>query len=121
MGLLDTITIEVVSFRACAPFPVLLPFFKCILQVVFCEGLQHRMRFCLDHHSCIKMAAFQSYLQSGKQKKVGWVRGGSDDVFGHKFPGEKESVKRCVVMVQQPVSLSPKFGTKSSHIFMQSQ
>jgi hypothetical protein len=37
-----------------------------------------------------------------------------------KVPGEKGSVKRCVVVMQQPVLLSPKFGAKSSHIFMQS-
>jgi hypothetical protein len=35
--------------------------------------------------------------------------------FGQKFPGEKESV----VAMQQPVLLTPKFGAKSSHIFMQ--
>jgi hypothetical protein len=34
-----TITLEVVSFRAYSPFPALLPFFKCILEVVFCEGV----------------------------------------------------------------------------------
>jgi hypothetical protein len=38
---------------------------------------------------------------------------------GKKFPGEKGSVLRCVVM-QQPDLLSPKFGAKSSHIFTQS-
>jgi hypothetical protein len=42
--------------------------FKCILEVVFCEGVQHRLRFCLDHLSCVKMAAFQFYRQSEKQK-----------------------------------------------------
>jgi hypothetical protein len=42
---------------------------KCIMEVVFCKGVQHRLRFCLDH--CVKMAAF--YLQLGKQRKEGWV------------------------------------------------
>jgi hypothetical protein len=37
--------------------------------------------------------------------------------FGQKFTGEKGSVRRCVVM-QLPVLLLPKFGGKSSHIFM---
>jgi hypothetical protein len=36
---------------------------------VFCEGDQHCLRFCLHHLSCVKMAAFQLYLQSGKQKR----------------------------------------------------
>jgi hypothetical protein len=35
LGLLATITLEVVSFSAYAQFPALLPFFKCILKVVF--------------------------------------------------------------------------------------
>jgi hypothetical protein len=38
--------------------------------------------------------------------------------FGQKFDGEKESVGQCVVMLQQPVILSPKFRAK--HILMQS-
>jgi hypothetical protein len=40
---------------------------------VFCEGVYHRLRFCLDHLSCVKMAVFQFHLQSGKQRKIGWV------------------------------------------------
>jgi hypothetical protein len=56
LDLLATITLEVVPFRAYAPFPALLPFLKCILEDVFCEGVLHRLRFCLDHLSCAKMA-----------------------------------------------------------------
>jgi hypothetical protein len=56
---------------------------------VFCEGVQHRLRFCLDHIDCVKMAAFQFYLQSGKQRNVGWVGYVSHVVFGQKFPGDK--------------------------------
>jgi hypothetical protein len=37
-------------------------------------------------------------------------------VFGQKFPGEKESVRWCIVVNKQPVLLLP----KSSHIFTQS-
>jgi hypothetical protein len=37
LGLLETINLEVVLFRAYAPFPALLPFFKRIPEVVFCE------------------------------------------------------------------------------------
>jgi hypothetical protein len=33
-----------------------------------------------------QMAAFQFYLQSGKQRKVGWVGDGSHIIFGHKIP-----------------------------------
>jgi hypothetical protein len=68
LGLLATITLEVVPFGAYAPFPALLSSFKSILEVVFCEGVRHRLRFCLSILSCVKMVAFQFYLQSGKQK-----------------------------------------------------
>jgi hypothetical protein len=69
--------------------------FKYILEVVFCEGVQHHLRFCLDPLNCVKMAAFQFYLQSGKQRKlwrgqvrqVGWVWDDSHIVFSKKFPG----------------------------------
>jgi hypothetical protein len=93
---------------------------KCILEVVFCESVQHRLRFCLDHLNCVKMAAFQFYLLSGKQRTVKWVGNDSHVVFGYKFFDERESVRRCVIVMQQPVLLSPKFGAKSSHIFTQS-
>jgi hypothetical protein len=62
------------------------------------------------------MAAFQFYLQSRKQRKAGWVGGKSHVVFGQKFPGEKGSVRQCVVLVQQPFLSLPKFGAKPSHI-----
>jgi hypothetical protein len=48
------------------------------------------------------------------------VEDDSHFVFGQEFPGEEGSVRRCVVMMQHPVLLSPKFGAKSSYIFMQS-
>jgi hypothetical protein len=66
------------------------------------------------------MAAFQFHFPSGKQKS----RVGGDDsrvVFGQKFlSGTKGNVKRRLVVMQQPVLLLPKFGTKFSHIFTQS-
>jgi hypothetical protein len=40
--------------------------------------------------------------------------------LGQNFPGEKGSVRRCVVVMQRPIRLPPKFGKQSSHIFMQS-
>jgi hypothetical protein len=86
---------------------------------VFSEGVQHRLRFCLDYLDCVKMAAFQLYLQSGKQRKVGFLGTTGILFLVKKIPGEKESVKRCVVVMQQPVLLSPKLRPKSSHIFTQ--
>jgi hypothetical protein len=107
LGLLATITLEAVPFSKYAPFPVFLHFLKCILEVA--------LRFCLVHLSCAKIAVFRFYRQSEKQKKLGWVGDDSHVIFGKKFSGEKESVRRCNVM-QQPVLLSPKFAAKSSHI-----
>jgi hypothetical protein len=72
LGLLASITLKVVPFQAYAPFPALAAFLKCILEVLFCEGVQHCLQFSLDHPSCVKMAAFQLYLQSGKQREEGW-------------------------------------------------
>jgi hypothetical protein len=65
------------------------------------------------------MAAFQLYLQRGKQRKVGSV-GDESHVFEKKFPNEKGNVIRCVVVMQQPAILSPNFGEKCSHFFKQS-
>jgi hypothetical protein len=59
-------------------------------------------------HLC-QNAAFQYHLQLGKQK----IKVSGDDshvIFNQEF-GD--------VMMQQPVLLLPKFGVKSSHIFMQ--
>jgi hypothetical protein len=121
LDLLATITLEVVPFRAYAPFPPILPFLNCILEVVFCDDVQHRIRFCPQHLNCVNMAAFQFYLQSGKQKKVGGVGDDNHVALGQKFHDEKGCVRRCVVVMQQPVLLSPNFGAKSSQIFTQSR
>jgi hypothetical protein len=120
LGLLATVTIEVDPFRAYAPFLELLPFFKCILEAVFCEGVQDRLRFCLDRLSCVKMMAFQFYLQLGEQRRVGREGNESNFLSGQEFPGGNGSARRCVVVMKQPVFLSPKFATKSSYIFTQS-
>jgi hypothetical protein len=94
-------------------------FLKYSLEVVFCEGVQHRLLFCLHHLNCVRLAAFRFYLQLGKRKSM---VGGDDRhvVFGQKFPDENGSVRWCVVIMQQPVILLPKFRAMSSHIFMQS-
>jgi hypothetical protein len=76
LGLLAPIIIEVLTFHAYAPFLELLPFLKCILEVVFCEGLQHFPRFCLHHLNCAKMAVVQFIFIRGN-KKVRWVGGDS--------------------------------------------
>jgi hypothetical protein len=96
LDLLATITLKAVPFRMYAQFKVLLSFFKCTLKAMFCEGVQ----YCLGHLNCVKLAAFQFYLQSGKQRKVGWVGDDSHVIFCQKVPGEKGSVRWCIVMMQ---------------------
>jgi hypothetical protein len=59
-------------------------------------------------------------VESEQQRKVGCVEGTSRVVFGKKFRGGKGSVRRCVVVMHQPVLLPPKFGSKSSQIFTHS-
>jgi hypothetical protein len=66
--------------------------FKCILEAMFCESVQYHLRFCLDHFNCVKMAAFQCYFQSGKQRKRKAV--GTIAMFLiKKFPGGKGSLR----------------------------
>jgi hypothetical protein len=40
LGVLATITLQVVPFQVYAPIPGLQQFLECILEVVFCEGVQ---------------------------------------------------------------------------------
>jgi hypothetical protein len=96
-------------------FPVLLPSFKCILEVMFCEGgiLPQSPQLCQNGGLSVL-----SSISETEKSRVG--AGNSHAVFGQKFPGEKESGRWCVVVMQEPVLLSPKFGVKSSTIFIQS-
>jgi hypothetical protein len=75
---------RVCSFRSASAI------FKCILEVMFCKVVWRRLLFCLQHLRCVKMATSQFYLQSGKQRKLGWVGDVSHVSFGKKFPGERE-------------------------------
>jgi hypothetical protein len=84
MCLLATITLKVDYFCTYARFPALLPFYKCILELIF---------WTVFSTNCVKMAAIQFYLQSEEQRKVGWVGDENHVVSGQKFPGEKESMR----------------------------
>jgi hypothetical protein len=52
----------------------------------------------------------------GGNRKVGWVGEDSHVVFGQKLPGEKGSVRRCVLMMQQPTAIG-----RSLHTFSRSR
>jgi hypothetical protein len=99
LDLLATITLVVAPFHAFAPFPALLPFFKCILEVVFCKGVQYRLWFCLDLFNCVKMMAFLFYLQSG-------------GLQSNSFLVKNSLVRWCAFVIHQPVLLSPQFRVK---------
>jgi hypothetical protein len=67
--------------------------FKCILEVVFCEDVQHNLWFCLNrlnHLNYAKTAAFQLYLPSVREtQKSGVGVGWQSCSFGQKFPDKK--------------------------------
>jgi hypothetical protein len=71
LGLLTTITLEVDPFSIYALFSVLLPFLKCILEAVLCEGVQYRLWFCLNHlFFCVKVGVFSFIFNQGNKEKV---------------------------------------------------
>jgi hypothetical protein len=92
-------------FRKYALFPACLQFFKCILEVVFCAGVQHHLQSCLYHLNCIKKA--------GNRAKAQGTKSDEQDMWGttfmlflvKKFPCEKGSVRWCTVVMQEPVLL----------------
>jgi hypothetical protein len=89
LGLLVIVSFEVISFCVYAKFPSLLPFFACILEVVFSE-YQHRLLVRIEHLFYVKMAALLLFFQPRKQRKLGWLWDDSHVVFGQEFPGGKE-------------------------------
>jgi hypothetical protein len=83
------ITLQVAPFSAYIAFPALLPFLRCILEVVFCERVHHSLRF-LSSQLCKNQC---SIMDTENRRICG---GDSHIVFGQKFLGEKGSVRWCV-------------------------
>jgi hypothetical protein len=50
-----------------------LSYIELILEAVFCEAVQHLLRFCLNYLNCVKMAAFQRKAAGGQVRRVEWV------------------------------------------------
>jgi hypothetical protein len=69
--------------------------------------------------SCVN-APFPAILPVFKRilEVMFWEGDDSRVVFDKKFPGEKGSMRWCIVVMQQPVLLLPKFMAKPTHIFM---
>jgi hypothetical protein len=61
-----------------------------------------------------------SFILNQGNRNPEWVADDSHDVFGQKFPSEKGSVRRRVVVMQQLVLLLPEFRAKSLQTFKQS-
>jgi hypothetical protein len=72
-GLLAIITLKVISLHVYAPFTALLPFHKCILEVMFCDGVQH--------HGTAQRQPFGFIFNQRSRKKEAWVRDYSHVVF----------------------------------------
>jgi hypothetical protein len=66
------------------------------------------------------MAAFQFYLQSGKQRKVGWVQDNSRVGFGKKNSLVKRKCETVCCHDTTASSFVAKFGVKFLHIFTRS-
>jgi hypothetical protein len=99
LALLATITLEVVSFGAFAPFLALLLF--SILPAIL-PSSPH-----LCQNGGISIGEIEK--SHGQIGRVEWVGDNSHVVLRQKFPGEKGSVRQCVITMQQPVLLSPKY------------
>jgi hypothetical protein len=108
LGLPATITLEVVPFRAYGPIPMLLPVFKYMLEIVFLEGLQQRLRFHVDHLNC-ENGGFSVLISIRGNGKVRWVGDDSRVGFCQKLPRGEGNMGLCVVIMQQPAFLSPEF------------
>jgi hypothetical protein len=86
---------------------------------MFCEGDSTAWNSASSPHLC-QNGGLPVLSSIGGNRKIGWVGDNSHVVCSQKFPGWKGSVRWCIVVMQQPVVLSPKFRSKSSHIFMHS-
>jgi hypothetical protein len=86
---------------------------------MFCESVERHLCF-IDHLNCVKMVAFQFHLQSGNFDTFEVIDAelqvalntltehdfqNMSNIFRQIFPGEKGSVRWCIVVMQQPVLL----------------
>jgi hypothetical protein len=81
LDLLATITLEVVPFHVSCDF---------VSIISLCQN-----------------GGFSVLSSIGETEKFG---GGSPVILSQKFPGQRGNVRQCIVMMQQAVFLSPKFG-----------
>jgi len=109
------------------PVPPSPPFLERFLEVLFyqCQALSAIRPISPQWYQTGVLSASISFLEKGRNHREpnqGSTVGGGNShfVFRQKLLGEDGSMRRVVVMVKQPGLFSPKFGTKSSHVFTQS-
>jgi hypothetical protein len=81
---LASINLEAVPFREYAKFLAFLPNLN-----ASCEGVQYRLRFCLDQLSCAKMEVFSfgqtKSVLGGQFRQEDWMGDDSGVAFGKKI------------------------------------
>jgi hypothetical protein len=95
LGLVTNIAPKIFPFRAYATFQALLPFFKVILEVVFCEDV--RAPSALIATIVSKRRPF-GFIFNWGNRKLRLAQDNSHVVFGKNFPGE-EGMRQCGVMI----------------------
>jgi hypothetical protein len=102
LGLLATITLEVVPFHPYAPFHVLLLFLNAYWKLSSVRVFSIACDSAWITSVVSKWRPF-SFIVNQENRKVGWMGEDSLVIFGQKVTGEKGRVRRCIVMMQQRV------------------
>jgi hypothetical protein len=103
--------------------PSFSPCFRSTMKVIFLNALEYCLWFPLNIRHCFKMQCLQFHFQFGKQSEItGGLaqrvgRMGNDNCVGvsHKLCGFQGRVGRCVVMMQEPIVVAPKFWFFVTH------
>jgi hypothetical protein len=119
MGLLTTITLEVLPFHSDAMFPELLPFLNASWNsrsvMVFgttCDSTSITSLVSKYH----PFNQGNRNVAGGRDRRTEWAGDDINVLFDKKIPGQR---RRVLVMLKKFL-LWPKFGPKSSHILIQS-
>jgi hypothetical protein len=121
-GPIGTIILEVVPFHAYALFPALLPIFlnaswkSCSVRVFSSTCYFALITSVVSNDGIFDRGKWKNRRGPVQTSRMGGWRDDSHVAFGKKFPDESGCVRWWVLLMQQPVLSSPKFGVKSSHI-----
>jgi hypothetical protein len=113
LGLLATIILEVSSLLRVCTFSSASPiFFKCVLEVLCCGDVQHRLRFCIDRPNCVSGGL--SHLSSISETDKSRVRGGRQSCC---IWPKVASWKNCETMRCRGETASPFFFNILGEVF----